>query len=400
MTQTAALYVHFPFCEIRCGYCDFFTVTRREDQIPAFWTALTREMAIYAADPAFSDSNFSTLFFGGGTPSLLTPEQIFAFIEQARRDFHLQPDCEITLEANPATLTQDRLRALWKVGINRLSLGVQSFHANELQFLERDHSADQARLAFHAARAAGFENISIDLIFALPGQPLNNWQKTLSEVVSLAPDHISAYNLTYEDGTPLTTQLKQGRFRRLDDEEEGAMQLAAMEILGENGYTQYEISNYARPGFACKHNQKYWDGSNYLGLGPSAHSFWNQRRFWNVRNLKGYFDAIEADRLPVAGEETLDEKTIAFELVYLGLRQNRGLDLQNFAQRTNVDFFEKHAATLRNFFQADFSDPSFTHDLCIGTASAGSDLLEITGGHLRLTRNGIILCDAICVEFA
>ena len=245
--MTAGLYIHFPFCEIRCGYCDFFTITNRDARIPAFLDALKSEFQIYSRNPAAAELLYSTLYFGGGTPSLLQPAQLADIIEAARSAFHFHDETEITLETNPGTVNFDRLRELLAVGINRLSIGVQSFHEEELRFLDRDHTATDAVRCFDNARKAGFPNISIDLIFSLPGQDIAAWRDNLKNAVSLQPDHISAYNLTFEDGTPLTTQLRQGRFRTLPDETQREMHLLTIEKLSAAGLEHYEISNYAVP---------------------------------------------------------------------------------------------------------------------------------------------------------
>lgn len=357
-------------------------------------------MARYAREETVGDLLFQTLFFGGGTPSLLQAGQISDLIDTVSGRFKLAPRAEITLEANPGTVDQKKLQGYRAAGVNRLSLGVQSFQPEELQLLDRLHSAADAVRCFENARKAGFENINLDLIFAIPGQTLRTWQHSLRLAVALQPEHISAYNLTYEEGTPLTRQLQQGEVAACNEDLQKEQFLTAIEFLEAHGYSQYEISNFARPGFACQHNQKYWDASPYLGLGVSAHSFVDNRRFWNVSNLGQYMAMLAEDRLPVVGQELLGQETYAFERVFLGLRQSRGIYLKSFETETGISFFEKYAEPVSSFLPANLKNARLTAELTEGTRKLRGRLLEIEGGFLRLTRQGILLCDSICAEFA
>ena len=398
-SHTGGLYIHIPFCEIRCGYCDFYTVTNREAQIPAYISALKNEMQIYADKEELQNLTFSTLFFGGGTPSLLSPIQIESIIECLRQKFEFSQDPEITLEANPGTVDLQKLRGLKSAGINRLSLGFQSFQKHELEFLDRDHTVEQATNSYAYARKAGFDNVSFDLIFALPGQEVRTWSQNLKCAVELQPEHISAYNLTFEDGTPLTTQLKKGRFKISPEESQRAMHLQTIEFLEQHGLKQYEISNYARPGFESRHNQKYWDYSPYLGLGASSHSFINKRRFWNGKNYVAYMDSLAKGNLAVSGDEKIDHETMAFEQIYLGLRQSRGVSLKNFGKLVGASLFEKYPKAMAKFFDIDPQDTAFHDKLENGDKKLASRFVVIANGYLQLTREGIVLSDAICAEF-
>lgn len=395
----AGLYIHFPFCEIRCGYCDFFTLADREAQIPTYLLALEHEGVLYSANESIRNLQFSTLYLGGGTPSILSPDDFSRLLDTITSTFRFVDDVEITVEANPATLNQSKLRNYLAAGINRLSLGVQSFHDDELRFLERDHDAQQAQNAVLAARAAGFNNLSLDLIFSLPGQTLSRWRQSLDRAIELAPDHISTYNLTFEKGTPLTDDLMQGKIQQLPEETQRDMQLATFDVLSGHGFTCYEISNYARPGFESRHNQKYWDGSPYLGLGPSAHSYFPPRRFWNVRSLKGYLASLAEGKFPVAGEESISPESSAFEMIYLGLRRGSGLDLRQFEQATGRSIFDTYPRAMAKFFDTSFDAPDDIRRLTTGRACLAAELLTISDGHLRLTREGLVLCDAVCAEF-
>lgn len=375
---TAALYIHIPFCEKRCIYCDFYTVAGVSSRIPDYVAALKKEMALRATEPFWQRQFFATIFFGGGTPSLLSPQQITDILDAAFAAFQFEQHPEITLEANPGTLTSTQLARYRAAGINRLSLGVQSLHADELVQLDRIHSPQQAIDAVMMARHAGFDNLNMDFIFALPQQTIPRWQESLEQAMELQPAHISAYNLTIEHGTPLDVKIRKGELQPLSEEEERAFYQFTMEFLERHGYRQYEISNFAKPGFAAKHNIKYWDGSFYLGLGASAHSFDGKRRFWNVANLRQYLEALAADRLPEDKTEQLTKAQQMFEMAFLGLRQRRGVDLTAFAKK------------FRQPFEMTFNG--------VVTEMENGGLLIRQDQYLQLTREGIFLCDEICAK--
>lgn len=398
--MSAALYIHIPFCEKRCGYCDFYTLAHRQDQVPAYLEALHREIGLYGRDEQVESLTFQTLFLGGGTPSLLQPEQIAFLIRTVYSNFRFESPVEVTLETNPGTVNLSKLRNFREAGINRLSIGVQSFQANELRFLDRLHSAEEALGCFEDAVRAGFENISIDLIFALPKQTLRDWEDTLERAVALQPHHISAYNLTFEEGTPLTNLLRQGKIPSCSEDRQKALYEHTIDFLERHGYRQYEISNFAKPGFESRHNQKYWDGSPYLGLGVSSHSFLKERRFWNPRNLHQYMSLLSDNHLPVAAEERLTWENKAFENVFLGLRQRQGVNLHLFEKNMGVSIFHKYVQPLSRFFACNFNNPQLVEQLTDGSCHLKSRLLEIQDGFLKLTKQGLLLCDAVCAEFA
>lgn len=380
-SPTAALYVHVPFCEKRCSYCDFYTVAGRRAAIPAYIEALLRELTLYARRAPWRNLRIDTVYFGGGTPSLLSAEQIHRILARVRADFSLKETPEITLEANPGTTGMAALQGYAQAGVNRLSIGVQSFHAEDLQMLDRLHTVEQVYAAIHDACAAGFENISIDLMFALPGQRPRVWKDNLARAVDLPVQHISAYNLTIEPGTPIAASIQKGRVRPHSEWRERALYEFTIYFLEQHGFMQYEVSNYARSGFCSRHNMKYWDGSPYLGLGASAHSFDGRRRFWNVSNYVRYAAVLQRGRLPVAGEEILTPEQRQAEMIYLGLRMREGLDLHDFSQRFQLDFREKFASQL---------DRLAAHDPA---------LIQINDERLQLTHEGWLLCDAVCAEF-
>lgn len=375
---TAALYIHIPFCEKRCVYCDFYTVAGVSSRIPDYVAALKKEIVLRGAEPFWQRQRFSTIFFGGGTPSLLSPQQIAEILDTVFGTFQFEQHPEITIEANPGTLMSEQLARYRSAGVNRLSLGVQSLHSDELERLDRIHSPQQAIDAVMMARHAGFENINMDFIFALPQQMIPRWQESLEQALELRPTHISAYNLTIEHGTPLDVKIRKGEMQPLSEEEERAFYQFTMNFLESHGYRQYEISNFAQPGFEAKHNIKYWDGSVYLGLGASAHSFDGKRRFWNVANLRKYLEALAAARLPEDNAEQLTKSQQMFETAFLGLRQRHGVDLAAFAKK------------FRQSFDATFNG-------LVPELEKGG-LLVRCDERLQLTQEGLFLCDEICAK--
>ena len=329
LTTHPGLYVHIPFCQKKCAYCDFFSVTDLS-LIPAWLNALEKEAGIYQD----SFGLFDTIYLGGGTPSLLEAPQIIALIEGLRRHFAFAPDTEVTLEANPDDVTLEKLRMYQDLGVNRLSLGVQSFQDQELELLGRRHDAAQSLQALEAARAGGFANLSLDLIYGLPGQSLEDWRRTLEQALSFLPEHLSCYQLTYEPETPMGRKKALGEVTPATEEEERDLFLFTSRFLAEHGYLHYEISNFARQGeegrepHYSRHNRKYWRHVPYLGLGPGAHSFHNGVRWWNTRSVKQYCQELAQGRAPVADREVLSEEQIRLEALYLGLRTKEGVSLE------------------------------------------------------------------------
>jgi oxygen-independent coproporphyrinogen-3 oxidase len=370
--MSAGLYLHIPFCEHKCIYCDFYSIESM-DRTGIFVRRLKEEIVSYGAGA--KGERFSTIFFGGGTPSLLEPAVIGEILDLLASTYSIEPSAEITLESNPGTVTPEKLRGYRSAGINRLSFGIQSFHDDDLRFLTRIHTSEQAIEGFKMARRAGFGNINLDFIFALPNQTMARWEKNLRQAVALAPEHISAYSLIVEPKTPLFRMVRAGRVSPLPIETEAELYEFTMEFLHAAGYEHYEVSNYARPGFRSKHNSGYWNHSGYLGFGPSAHSFRGNRRWWNVSNLRTYCDSIGQGKLPVAGEEFLIPEQLFDEAVMLGLR-GEGLDLGQLRSRYGVDLLANNAGEIERF--------------------EGDGLMLVEGERLRLTDKGYLLCDEIC----
>jgi putative oxygen-independent coproporphyrinogen III oxidase len=322
------LYIHIPFCQSKCPYCDFYSVTN-PGLVPAYLTALEAEARLYREQfPAFD-----TLFLGGGTPSWLDPKPLAQVLQTVRRYFVLAPNAEITLEANPDDISPEKLR-LWKdLGINRLSLGVQSFDEAELRFLGRRHTAAQTRAALELIRAAGFSNLGLDLIYGLPGQTMAAWRRTLKTALRHNPEHLSCYQLTLAPDTPMGRKAAAGRITLPDEETQRQFFLTTSQFLTAQGYLHYEVANFARQGsqagglghYCCRHNLKYWRHVPYLGLGPGAHSFQGRRRWWNLSSVEQYGAAWHAGRPPLAGQETLTSEQIRLETLFLGFRTREGV---------------------------------------------------------------------------
>jgi oxygen-independent coproporphyrinogen-3 oxidase len=286
--------------------------------------ALSREIAAYKDQCSVHDS----LYLGGGTPSVLEDRDVASLFDLLFRNFHFTADAEITFEANPDDVRRDKLELLRGLGVNRISLGAQSLCDDELRTLGRRHTVEEAERAVETIRACGFSNLSLDLMYALPAQSPSRWLSTLKRAIELRPEHLSCYQLTYYEGTPLGRELEAGAIRRPSEEEQRTFFLRSAEALQENGYIHYEISNFARgEGWIARHNRKYWRRVPYLGLGPGAHSFREGKRWWNVSSVTGYCDMLSKGRLPIGGSEKLTDEQQRLESLSLGLRTREGVDL-------------------------------------------------------------------------
>lgn len=341
--EPGGIYIHIPFCVRKCAYCDFYS-NAGLPRIPAFLDALCREIRQTEAPPGL---DFDTIYLGGGTPSLLSPDQVGRILDAIRGRFVVCPDAEITLEANPGTVTPGTLRGFRRAGVNRIHIGVQSFSEAGLRFLGRIHSGDEARLSVRWAREAGFDNIGLDLIYGLPDQTEADWTADMEAAVALAPHHLSSYMLTYEPGTPLARRKEKGRFRPLPEDRVGRLFLATVRFLGEKGYAPYEVSNFAvSPEKRSRHNRKYWSSAPYLGFGPSAHAFLPPERRWNAPTLEEYLTLLATGKPAVVGREVLSYGQQIIEAVYLGLRQNEGIRISAFEERFGLGFEETFGTVL------------------------------------------------------
>jgi oxygen-independent coproporphyrinogen-3 oxidase len=341
------IYIHIPFCLRKCPYCDFYSLTDLTLR-QSFVQSLLQEMALVNSQNALSD----TLYFGGGTPSVLTPQQIEALMQRARNLFTLTPDAEITMEVNPGTVTQDYLNFMRQIGINRINIGVQSFSRDTLEFLGRIHSPEHATQAIQYARKAGFDNIGLDLIFGIPGQDASSWQDDLKRALVLAPEHLSCYILSFEKGTPLDQMRKTNTFKVPPEQHIADLFRITQQVLNDAGYEQYEISNYAKINTSGKtwrsrHNRKYWSFAPYTGLGPAAHSYAAPVRYWNVRDVGLYTAALAQGRLPIEEKEKTTTEQQITEAIYLGLRTSDGIDTAHFKKSFQMDFKKQYEDTLK-----------------------------------------------------
>jgi len=330
-----SIYIHIPFCHKRCAYCSFVSYAGREADIPAYARALIEESKLRRVEGA----EVKTIYFGGGTPSLL-PVEILGLILLAIDEYYKLDDrAEITLEANPGTVSQNYLKAIRSLGINRLSLGVQSLDDAELRLLGRIHTASEARESISQAKDAGFTNLSLDFIYGIPGRSLEKWQGMLSEMVTLGAQHISLYGLTLEEGTPLHQRVKNGELLPPDPDAAACEYEMAEEVLEAAGYKQYEISNWAKPGFESRHNLAYWRRAPYLGLGVAAHSFLDNKRIANTSDLDEYLSCLAEGKLAPQTVEVISEATALSEAIILGLRLNEGVSADDIKAHFSIDLY-------------------------------------------------------------
>jgi len=334
----AGIYVHVPFCLTRCGYCDFNAYAGLDELKPRYLAALEAEATL--ASPGWSVTPFASVFLGGGTPTTMRPEGLAALLAHLRSSFDLADDAEVTIEANPDTVDVDSLRVLLDAGYDRLSMGAQSFDLAVLGALERVHRPESVRAAFSAAREAGYVNVNLDLIYGAEGESLESWEHTLRETVTLGPEHVSAYALTIEPSTPLGRKVASGASPAPDPDLQAEMFLLACDVLRDAGYRHYEISNWARPGYECRHNLGYWERRPYVGLGAGAHAYHDDVRWWNVRPPDQYLAMVEAGDLPIGGSESLEPGDAYLEEVFLRLRILEGVPSSWFEEARYEPYLE------------------------------------------------------------
>jgi len=391
--MTAGVYLHIPFCKSRCSYCDFATdIYRDGGVVERYVDALCREI-IVSEPPALAGGQFvsgnsanwppahaggsdiDTVYFGGGTPSLLNPDQVELILSVVRQRFEMAIAGEVTMEMNPATVTPESLAAYRELGVNRASFGVQTFNDRALKLLARGHDAADARNTFRLLRDAGFDNVSFDLIAGLPGQTMDDWKANLDEAITLSPEHISLYLLEIHQGTPLAEQVRSGRQPTPDDELAAEMYETMLERLAPAGYEQYEISNFSKPGFESRHNTKYWRLDPVYGFGVSAHSFDGKQRYANERDTAKYVNAIEKND----STEVMRDTDIASEFVFLGLRLEDRIDLADYRKRFGDDLLNRYNGQLAELTKA--------------------GLVESASGRLRLTRKGKLYSNEVFAVF-
>jgi len=371
-----SVYIHVPFCAHRCGYCDFTLIAGRDDLIGDYLHALHREMEAGLQEPGTPE--LDTLFFGGGTPTHPSCDQLRELFRIVYDRLRLAPGAEISVEANPLDLTDEKLDVLADAGVNRISLGVQSFSPTTLTLLERDHTQNDIEVVMHRLRRR-FQNVSLDLIFGVPGQSLQDWVDALRRTVELGPEHVSTYGLTWEAGTAFGTRRDRGELSPVDEELEREQYSMAMEHLSAAGFEHYEISNFAKPGFRCRHNEVYWAGSEYWAFGPGAARYLNGRRETNIRSVLGWLGRIERGEPAVAEAEVLEPRHRARELLFLGLRRSDGITRADFQRQSGFEL-----------------DDVAGHAISKNVARGWLEQAE-TG--IRLTQEGRFVADRVVADF-
>ena len=395
--MSAGIYLHIPFCKSRCSYCDFATdVWRSNDAVERYVNAICAEIEIFqpqinaenadirnsfiksasSVSSAVNALNPDTIYFGGGTPSLLKPVQVEKILNSVNSVFSVAKDPEITMEMNPATVTPESLAAYRALGVNRASFGVQTFDDHALKLLARGHDADDARSTFKMLRDAGFENVSFDLIAGLPGQTLDVWQRNLDEAIAMSPEHLSLYLLEIHEGTPLAEQLRSNRQPTPDPELAAEMYEVMLDRLAAAGYEQYEISNFSKPGYESRHNTKYWTLDPVFGFGVSAHSFDGRERYANERDTAKFVKLIETQATTETYRETID---IASEYVFLGLRLEDGINLGQYTERFGEDLVTKYRDEIDRL--------------------SDSGLIEVKKDQIKLTRKGKLFSNEVFAVF-
>ena len=372
----AGLYLHIPFCSSRCSYCDFATGLYKEELAERYVRALVADIR---SSRHVGDS-VDTIYFGGGTPSLLTPSQLEVILACVYDCFKIDWQSEITLEINPGSVNEEKLRAFRGLGVNRASFGAQTFDDAELAKLGRSHTTADTLKTFADLRSVGFENVSFDLIAGLPGQTLDGWQRNIKQALELGPEHLSFYLLEVHSGTPLAEHIRRGIQPEPDDDLAGVMYQWMLEQAAQAGYEHYEISNLCRPGFHSRHNTKYWTADAYYGFGCSAHSYDGAARRWsNHRDVLKYVSVVEAGESPIVDEQQLSQTDVRAEAVFLGMRLMQGVNMRRYRESFGVDLRHEHAEDLDRFCKA--------------------GLVELDGDLIRLTRTGALLSNEVFAAF-
>lgn len=377
MMKTMGLYVHIPFCKKKCYYCDFPSYGNMEGRYEEYVCALERE--IENRGRFCEDWQISSVFFGGGTPTVLSIELLQRLMTKLKESFYIAENAEITIESNPGTIEKEKADALYKMGFNRLSMGVQAWQNRLLTTLGRIHTIEAFQNNYQLVREAGFDNINVDIMFALPTQTLADWKETLERITKLHPEHISAYSLIIEEGTPFYEAFQKGELLETEEELDREMYHYAVSFLAEKGYRQYEISNFSKTGRESRHNQIYWQTEPYLGLGLGAHSYFNGSRFHNTYELDQYILAYGEIYLLEEEKEAVTKKAAMEEFMFLGLRMTEGVSFDSFFQRFGIEMTEVYGKVISHFVK--------------------SGLLAQTDKGIALTRRGIDLSNQVFTEF-
>jgi oxygen-independent coproporphyrinogen-3 oxidase len=368
----SAIYIHIPFCDHKCIYCDFYSIIT-SDNINRFLSSLKKEIKFYSKKYS-AGRIYTSIFFGGGTPSLMEPVYLSEIISSLKRNYAISEDAEITIETNPGTVDKEKLELFREAGINRISIGIQSFDNDDLKFLTRIHDKDTAIKTVLFADEIGFENISIDLIFNLPGQTKEKWKMNLQNAIELPVKHISAYSLILERGTILNKMVQDGKVTIQDNDYDAELYELTMDFLEAKGFIQYEVSNFTKPGYECRHNNAYWRYRDYLSFGPSSHSFMNNRRWWNFSSLKHYISEIDKFGTAVANYEDIDSEMALNEYIMLALR-SKGLNIIDFERKFGSSWIFQKKDMIANLVEY--------------------NLISSDNNFISLTRKGYALCDEI-----
>ncbi|HEX5085376.1 MAG TPA: radical SAM family heme chaperone HemW [Blastocatellia bacterium] len=379
MSDIAGIYIHIPFCATRCHYCNFATGGYESELARRYTAAVREEIERANVSNESGMRHVDTIYFGGGTPTTLTVAQISSLIEACRGVFDVAPDSEITAEANPGSISQNYLEELLAAGVNRLSFGAQSFDDGELRMIGRTHSSEEAREAVRTARAAGFANVSIDLIAGLPEQKIETWRRNLEEAFALEPDHLSVYLLELYKDAPLLHRINRGELRAIDDELTVEMYFALLDEAERHGFDHYEISNWSLPGFESRHNLKYWIGAPYWAFGVSASGYDGRTRWSNTRNIHDYLAKLESGESPVAERIDLDDDDRQSENLFLRLRLKDGVDLDDHLRRFGVDALERYRDEIERLREA--------------------GLIELGENRLKISRPGTVLANEVFAAF-
>ena len=356
MSSGLSLYIHVPFCVRKCGYCSFVSYSDRAYLIPAYVYSLINEISLTQRP----QSTIETIYFGGGTPSVLSDGQIAQILNKISEIYTLVQDAEITLEANPGKIDAKYLSSMKSLGVNRMSLGIQSLNDEDLRFLGRSHLVNEAWRAIFDSRQAGFNNLSLDFIYGLPNRTTDKWESMLDEIIDLGAEHLSLYGLTLEADTPLGQAVTNGEAPAPDADQEATEYEIACVKLGAAGYRHYEISNWARPGFESRHNSNYWKRGEYLGLGVAAHSFIDGSRISNTVDLDEYLETIGCNRLPQADAEVISQELALSETIFLGLRLEEGISMDDIGRQFSIDLRSKFAAEITELSELGLVETSFS----------------------------------------
>ena len=371
------LYIHVPFCVQKCNYCDFNSFKIKGNDKKEYLDAIEKEMKLYCDE--FKNKQFDSVFFGGGTPSILNIEELKRLVGSVFKNFNIKETAEVSMECNPGTINKEKLIHMKELGINRLSIGLQAIQNHHLKYIGRIHSYEEFEKNYLEAKEVGFDNINIDLMYALPNHKKEEWKESLDKIISLNPSHISAYSLILEEGTKLHEMYDNEEFSLLDEDTDIEMYNYTINKLKENGYNQYEISNYSKEYKECKHNIIYWKCDNYLGLGPGASGYIGDIRYNNISDLNEYNHKISQNIKPIEEETILSEKDKIEEFIFMGLRMNEGISLKVFKERFNISIEDIYKEPIEKLI--------------------ASKLLELDKDNLKLTQKGREISNTVFIEF-